>query len=480
MIDIDLIVQEAIRITKKPIDLLDPKFKQQNEFINDKARLKALFCTRRAAKSYTGGLYLVKTCLENPGVNCLFVALTRLSAEGIIWKDILKTIDQKHNLQIRFNESKLTATFPNGSVIWLAGCDTDEDEMNKLLGKKYKVVVLDESSLFTIDLQRLVYGILKPATADYRGTICMLGTSSNITRGLFYDITTGKEPGWKLFEWSAHDNPYVAIQWAEELSDIDNNRPLFKETPLYQQWYLNKWVIDTDKLVYKFNQDRNLYATRPAHLKPDGWTYVLGVDTGWEDDNAFVLIGFHENDKTLYVMSTYNRPKMTFDQVVDKINEYMADTSMPISKVIIDGANKQGVESMRHRSSIPFEYADKIGKPDFIEMLNADLIQAKIKINSKCDNLIKELSSLVWKTDGDRISLPRKEHPALPNHLCDAFLYAWRNGYHYQSEAAVDKIVVGSKQWYQKQSESIWERERDKLVKDENWPEDNIDWPTDY
>lgn len=457
-----------------PVDVLDPNFDKQSDFIRDPARLKALFCTRRSAKSYTAGLAMVQACLDTPMVNCLFIGLTRGSAKGIVWKDVLQVIDRKFNLNCTFNIAELTMTLPNGSMIFLTGVDADQDEMNKLLGKKYKLVCIDEGSLYTIDLEKLVYGILKPAMADQRGTICLMGTSSNFTRGLFFDITTGKKTDWKVHTWTAHDNPYVAKQWQEELDEIDRDRPLFKETPLFKQWYLNQWVVDTDKLVYKFSVDRNLCTERPIRLAPAGWTYVLGVDTGWEDDNAFVLAGFHENDPNLYVVKTFNKPHMTFDQVTEKIQEFMNDEEMAPSKVIIDGANKQGVESMRQRSSIPFEYADKQGKVDFIEMLNADLVQAKIKINSTCSTLINELMGLVWKTDGDKIVIPKKEHPALPNHLCDAFLYAWRNGYHYQSMAAQPKLIVGSREWYLKQNNIDWEAERERLENEQGqqggWP----------
>lgn len=464
-----------------PDSLFDPDFPQQTNFVKDQARLKALFCTRRAAKSFTAGLYMVYEALRNPGSNCLFVGLTRDSAKGIIWKDVLEVINYRHNLGARANLAELTMTFPNGSVIKCLGVDADQDEMNKLLGKKYKLVCIDEASMYTIDMEKLVYGILKPAMADQRGTICLMGTSSNYTRGLFYDITTGVKKDWKVHTWTAFDNPYVAKQWQEELDDIDRDRPLFKETPLFKQWYLNQWVVDTDKLVYKFNQDRNLFSgttSDPRHSAIP-WTYVLGVDTGWEDDNAFVLGRFHANDPCFYIVKTFNKPHMTFDQVCVKIQEFMDDKDHAPVKVIIDGANKQGVESMRQRSSIPFEYADKTGKVDFIEMLNADLVQAKIKIYSGCTSLINELMGLVWKTDGDKIVIPKKEHPSLPNHLCDAFLYAWRNGYHYQSEPAQKKLVVGSKDWYAKQASDIWEREREHLEKQQEggmWPSDGGGW----
>lgn len=457
-------------------DIFTGAFRQQREFIRDKAKLKALFCTRRSAKSFTAGLYLVDQAINYPGTNHLFTGLTRLSAKGIIWKDVLRVIDRQFGLNASFNQTDLTMTLPNGSEIWVTGVDADEEEMHKVLGRKFRTACIDEASMYTIDLHNFIYGVLGPAMADEDGTICMMGTASDFPRGLFFDITTGKEAGWKLFEWTAHDNPYVARQWQAALDEIAANRPLYMETPQFKQWYLNQWVIDQDKLVYRFNPDRNLVKAIPM-LPHEGWRYVLGVDLGWEDANAFVLTGYHANDPNLYVLKTFRKKKMEFDQVAAKIQEYMRDPAMAPSKVVIDGANKQGVESMRARSAIPFEYADKQDKVTFIELCNADLVQGKIMVLDTPGNrpLWDEMLALVWVTDGGKICYPKKEHPNLSNHLCDAFLYAWRMGYHFHSEPAEVKIPMYSKAWYDKQAENIWEREREKLQQEQQgegglWP----------
>jgi hypothetical protein len=129
---------------------------------------------------------------------------------------------------------------------------------------------------------------------------------------------------------------------------------------------------------------------------------------------------------------------------------------------------------MRLRSSIPFEYADKRDKVTFIELCNSDMTQGKIKILNTAENrpLWEEMSSLVWVTDGDKIKYPKKEHPSLANHLCDAFLYAWRCGYHYASTNAPKKVVTYSKEWYQQQADGIWDRERERLTQGSGWPEE--------
>lgn len=435
-------------------------FYQQLRFINDEARLKALFCTRRAAKSYTGGLYLIREALANPGCNCLFIGLTRQSAHGIIWKDILRELDRQNKLNIKFNETLLTATLPNGSVIWVTGADTDEQEMNKLLGKKYRLVVLDEASMFTVNVHQLVYGILKPATADNRGTICLLGTSSNITRGLFYDITSCKEPGWSLHEWTAYDNPHVAEQWKEEIDDIKTNRPLFMQTALFRQWYLNEWVIDEDAKVYKFNPERNLALNLPVY--DTSYHYVLGIDLGHSPDpSAFVVSAYHDESNILYIVHTEKKLRMDVTDVADKIKEL--DRKYNFDVKVIDGSNKMAVEELNIRHKVNVIPADKMGKEHFINLMNSEFIQGRIKLLPQTKELADELSTLVWVTDNGKIKEPRKEHPGLPNHLTDAALYNWRWTYTYLQSIPEVKPPWGSQEhWEPTHLAAIAEDERRK------------------
>jgi len=331
-------------------------------------------------------------------------------------------------------------------------------------------VVIDEASMYTISLRALI-DLIEPATIDQGGEIWLMGTASNFPRGVFYDVTNQVEKGWKLFTWTAHDNPYVAKQWQAKLDEIARDRPEYMQTPQYKQWYLNQWTIDEEKLVYRFDMGRNLIGNHPKFSTND-WTYVLGVDTGWEDDSAFVLSAYHPHDNFLYILKVFKKKKMTFEEVAAKIQEFMRDPTYAPHKIVIDGANKQGVESMRLRSSIPFEYADKRDKVTFIELCNSDMTQGKIKILNTAENrpLWEEMSSLVWVTDGDKIKYPKKEHPSLANHLCDAFLYAWRCGYHYASTNAPKKVVQYSKEWYQQQADGIWERERERFERND-WAE---------
>jgi len=424
-------------------EFFDGKFMLQENFIQHPSKFKALFCTRRFGKSYTGGLYLVKTGFENPGCTVLFIGLTRDSAKRILWRDILKPLNRRFKLGLKFNETALSATFPNGSTIYLMGVDSSDDDKEKLLGQKYKLAVIDEAASYSIDLRELVYGVLKPAMADLGGTIVMLGTPGNVTKSLFFDVTTGVEPGWHVVKATTFENPFMAKLWQQEIDELTKNQPYIIETPLYKQMYLGQWVIDTDALVYKFNSERNLYDTMPVYATND-WQFVLGVDLGYEDDSAFVVVAFHEHDKVLYVADAFSAQHMDITDVANKIKEFK--TKYNIYKVVVDNANKQAVEEIQKRHQLPLIPADKTGKSDFIEIMNSELIQGHIKLQqAKCSRLADEWQNLVWREKG----IKREENPSCANHLADACLYAWRFCYNYIGQKPAPKPVYGTPLWHQ-------------------------------
>lgn len=405
---------------------LSSSFKQQTDFINDPARLKAAICTRRAGKSYGMGEYAIKTCCENPGSSVLLIGLTRESIKRIYIKDVLSVINSRYNLGAEFNKSELSMTFPNGSVLYMAGADADESEMLKFLGQKFRLVIIDESSMYTnIDLRELVYAILKPAVADYRGTIALIGTPSNFTNSLFFDITTGKEGGWSTHTWTAYDNPHIAAQWKEEMDFLKLHQPGIESTPRFRQHYLGEWYVDLSALVYKYSAELNTAASLPLdHV----YHYVLGVDLGYEDATAFVLGAYSFYDPRLFIVSVFKESKMLLSDVAMKIQFYL--DRYQVGTVVVDGAAKQAVEEMKQRYSLPLISTEKTHKRDFIELMNTDLRTGKVVVLPGCDALTEEWALLIWD-DKQRKGGNWIEHSGCENHAADAALYMWRWSYNY-------------------------------------------------
>lgn len=480
---------EAERLLSQPPqapDFVDPTFPVQTALLEDKSKLIATLCTRRAAKSFTAIKRLLRAMYRHPGSSTLFIALTRESAKKIMWKDVAKVLNRTHRLRAKFNETDLTMTLPNGSVLYALGVDTTEEEKEKLLGQKYSEVAIDESASYSIDLHALVFGILKPAVADYRGAIILYGTPGNLTTGLFFELTKDQDPttphrwekqGWSGHCWNTFANPYMVQNWTEEISDLKRDNPLVEETPLFKQHYLGLWVVDSTMLVYKYSAAKNAWDGVLPVFKSGRWHHILGVDTGWKA-SAFTLVAFHDHCRDLFVLESWKRRAMDITAMSEVVKHYQSKLS--VESVVIDGANKQAVEQMNNRHGLPFqlETAQKRDKFDFIDLMNADAVQGRIKVSTaewekariheftdagrcgtpeyvsteKCGLLRLEWSSLVIDERALKNLRKREEHPNCENHCADSTLYPWRSAYPYISKAlppAPPKL--NTPEWYEAQ-----------------------------
>ena len=414
------------------LNLLQDTFEKQNNFIRDPSKRKAALCTRRSGKSYGLGKYLFQTAYENKRVKCLYIGLTRESAYNIMWEDVLKQISIEQGISIKTNEKRLTMRLNNNSIIRLMGADARPGEMEKALGEKYKLVVCDEAGSFRQDLRKLIYENLEPACVDLAGTVVMSGTPTDITKSLFYDVTNGKEKGWSVHKWSTFDNPFLAERWRDSIDEKIKLDPDIVNTPAFKRMYLGEWYVDFDKLVYKFNRLINIYRTLPIIKYP--WYHVIGVDLGHDDESAFVVSCYHAHSPILYFVECHKEKKLDFYQVAAIIRSLM--TKYNTSTVVIDGANKQGVEQMRKRHGLPLKRADKLGKIDHIDLMNADFRTSRILVHEGCTELMDEYANLIW----DDRKLKKEEHASCANHLADAGLYNFIYAYSYCFTKEPEKI----------------------------------------
>ena len=404
-------------------------FPRQRAFLDDKSRLKAALTTRRAGKSMLAAMDLVRTCVAYPNSNVLYVSLTRDHAKRILKKDCLDVVLAKYGIRTKHNGVELvTRLIDYNSYIYMTGVDACDSEMEKVLGNKYRLVYVDESASYSINLANFVYKYLKPTTSDNRGTIVLVGTPGNNIYCFFFKVTMAKELGWSLHRWTAFDNPHVSTQMREDMEEIEKNRPEFKRTAAYKQMYLGNWCVDESNLVYKYDSGINSIVSYPWTTS-DAPRHVLGVDLGYDDATSFVLVAYSKFSRELIIKEAWKRKKMTLTAVADVLRKYATLTQL--DDIVIDNADKQAVEELRQRHKLGLIAAQKTAKNDYIEMMNDDFRQGRIKvIEHDCKALVDEWSKLVW----DERKLTRgshKEHAGCENHCCDAALYAWRRCYHW-------------------------------------------------
>lgn len=412
-------------------DLLSTSSEAQKKFIRDKSRKKVCLCTRRCGKSFGLGIALILEALKHPGSSLLYINKTIQVAQRTMVKDIVEPLNAFYNLNLDIIEGMVRV--PNGSVIYLIGVDSSEKEKDKILGQKYRLVAVDEAQSYSIDLKDLFLRVIQPALTDLNGTLVVCGTPCDDTKTYFYELTKDycSKEGWSYHEWSALENtsiPFGAKDRmcdlvAKDIEEMIRDNPDIINTASFKQQWLGKWTVNESALVYH-PHDYNFIDSLPKQE----YQYVMGIDLGWNDASAFVIGAYSNKDKHLYLIEAYKESHLDFTQVAQVIQNYRKQYRF--NRIVVDGANLQGVEEIRRRHNIPLMVAEKSDKANYIALLNSDLDAANILILNSASHQIKdEWSALIWDKNSDKL----KEDPKYDNHLSDAFLYMWRIARNYLS-----------------------------------------------
>lgn len=410
----------------------DQDFIIQNEVLNDRSQFKAMQCTRRSGKSTTEVIDHINKCTEFPESKSLYMALTLDSASEICW-DIFKEYNDKHSLGLKFNQSKKIVFYPNGSRTRLFGLDSNEKQITRVLGQKVRKVSIDECGSMTRNMTKIILQMILPTLADLapNSWLTLLGTSENIPNTFFEAVTSGRENSlpWKVYKWTAFDNPYMKKQWGELIKQMTDSNPDVVHASWFRTHYLNEWVSDDDLVIIPHTKMQFV----DALPRSSDWIHILGVDLGFNDASSFVVVSYSFTQKSAYVSEVYKQSGLDFTEVAETIDNLKS--RFTFSRIVVDGANKQGIEHMKRRLNLPeLETAEKQGKPVYLKLLRDDVVTGKLKfVMPQCEPLKLEWSHLQWKDQKKLLEDPRCE-----NHGSDAALYAWRETHAYLAELPQD------------------------------------------
>lgn len=490
----------------------------QRDLILDTHPYIGLRCPRRSGKTYavtSKALYLGES---KPGSRVLIISLTLKSTVENYWSGApggLWSQNARYQLGLTFNTTFHTWTHPNGSRGMLAGAETKAD-IERLRGAAAEadLVIIDEcKSMAPSHLDDLIENVVEPGLMTRDGQLVMGGTPGSIPIGQFYASTcltnrvaapTPDDPQrtiptcveWReranpgpayrdlskdelndlfsLHSWTIQDNSAVPGQWLRALS-TKRRRGYDDNHPVWRREYLGEWVSDASDLVYAFAKYRaegkcvwvpNYGADSVTGLDDrDGpWHLLLGLDLGFVDDSAAVLVAYSESKQELRHIYDFKAPGMDAQAFAEEVLG-IVDTYGQPEMIVADvggGGSKMIVEMLNQRFGLAIQPAAKREKQDHIELLNGDFATDRVKIIAGSD-LDHELCGLQWDLSNDsKVILSRtgrlREDPACPNHLCDALLYVWRFSYHYYAQPRVAGPEPGTVDWWKVEEEKQIER----------------------
>lgn len=452
----------------------DHLFDKQLAFVQDPADFKLGVTTRRAGKTVACASDLTGTALASDNVIVLYITLSRKNAKRLVWPE-LKKLNRDFHIGGDVNESDLSITYPNGSVLYVLGAK-DRTAIEDFRGLPVKKVYLDEAQSFPEYIRELIDDVLGPALMDHAGQLILIGTPGPVPAGYFFELTKNK--AWSHHTWSFFDNPKLPFL-ARGLTHKDmlerelKRRGVAIDDPSIQREWFGKWVVDDNSLVYHYSSAKNHYDSLPAG---HSWTYVLGVDLGYEDADALALLAYSESCPESYLVEEVVTKHQDLSSLCDQIDKLKA--RYDITKIVVDtgGLGKKIAEEMGRRYSIPMIAAEKHRKAEYIELLNDVLRTGKLKI--KADSLFAhDAQKVEW--DHDR-STPDKKVISNRFHsdICEAVLYAWREGLGFTFQRPQEDLGYGTKAWGEQQAAVMLQAKIDELEqqREENEPyEEQVD-----
>jgi hypothetical protein len=423
--------------------LLTSLFAAQRKFIEDQAEWKVACCTRRAGKSHTAATGLLDAAFSQANTDSLYLGLTRQSSERIMWPKFheFKNLLGNH---IELKPSKLVVQTSNGSRIWIIGADSP-GLVDRLLGNKWKRVIIDEAQSFGDHLEYLIDDVLGPALLDLQGDLWLLGTPGPVPSGYFYNAMENPDSSFSRHFWSLLQNPYLphAAQWLEKLK---KRKGWTDANPTFRRQYLGEWCHDPSALVYRCFSDANVYEQMPY----GAWDYVVGLDYGWHDQTAFCVIAYSVDHPAAYVVESYGQSHLIPSEVAQHLERLVAQYR-PV-RIVADtgGLGKSITEEMKKRYGFNIDAAQKTEKAAAIETLNGDFADGRFFVHKSHTELRRQMQVLVKDDKG-------QEDPSLPNDKCDAMLYAHRWSRHYWHREKPDTPTRDSARWLQEQEQNMLE-----------------------
>lgn len=500
--------EEAVRQVEKAAQIYEGANPVQRALIDDRSLYIGGLCPRRSGKTFAVTSKALHLGESRPNSRVLIISLTLKSTVENYWNGSpggLWAQNHKYGLELKFNTTAHTWYHQNGSRGILAGAETKADiEHLRGAAAEADLVIIDECKSFAPShLQDLIENVIEPGLMTRNGQLVLIGTPGSLPLGPFYHATClaarlGEgddatptcilykdrtnppaiyarfspdelEDLYSLHTWTIEDNIAVPGQWARALR-IKRQRGWDDDNPTWRREFLGQWVSDASDLVYSWIAAR---AQGKATWEPDPkfgksgldpaegpWHILLGLDIGFVDSSAMVLVAWSETVKELRQIDEFKRSGLDAQAFIEEVLAIVDEYGPPEAVVADFGGSgaRMIVETLNQRYGQAIQAAQKRDKNDYIELLNGDFLADRVKIIPQSE-LAVELEGLQWDLSNNaKHILARtgrlREDPSCPNHLCDALLYIWRFAYHFFSVPNSAAPAPGTLEYAQAEEEA--------------------------
>ena len=415
----------------KPITLTD-SFLQQWAWITTKSRFNCVLCSRRAGK--TRGAVRRAAMKLMQGKKVFYINATALNAQIQFFEPLKELLDSK-DVSYRPDNANLLIRTPNGGLLRCVGCDNIA-EVRKKLGDGWDEVFVDEmQDIPEAVLWRLIDKAISPMLIDRSGSLHCMGTPPLTMAGFWYEMWARSTPtetkdAYTRFGWTLMDNPYIEKDWFAPY----RVRGLKEDDPIVLRECKGMVVTDPNLSVFCYSEARNaIVGGELLNFNDPNWRFTIGVDLGFSDSDAIVVLGWRVNDgdRRLYEVYSWQENHLDYVKLAEKYKSVLEQ--FPPSEVCIDTGGHGARKIMESLKTLfpSYQYRLKPASvPDSIALVNDDLRTGRAKV--KPGGLVAhDMGLCVWKEGKVGVEMSDSFH----SDVMAAYRYAHSCAYHYLSEA---------------------------------------------
>jgi len=386
-----------------------------------------LFCLANGLvthNSWTVCTIALEEAIKNPGIRMAYIAPELNDAKDITEQTFDQLCeDAPEAYKPKFNSLKNRWEWENGSILKVAG--TDNKNYNKIRGRKYDIIFLDEFC-FMDEFKKVFFSCVKPTTTSVPNyKIIFISTPPETPDHESNMILDDAEEDGSLIKKTIYDSPRFSAEFIEENILKDYRSLGGKNSIEFRREYLCERIADSSKLVIPEATKEKMAEIVANLFRPEFYNIYESFDWGVKDSNGG-LFSYVDFERKILVIEdellAHDSTATTFDiakLIIKKEEDNWGDSRKKALRYADN--NLQIINDMSLSYNLHMTATNKDNLAAQVQKVRHLLANGQIIINPRCVNLIEQLQSAQW--NNTRKSFVR------------------RNGHHYDLVAALIYLV---------------------------------------
>jgi hypothetical protein len=375
-----------------------------NAINNPKYRFVCAAVSRRQGKTYIANIIGQLVSLV-PGSNILIMspnyALSQISFD--LQRNLIKHFD----LEVAKDNAKdKVIELTNGSTVRMGSVN----QVDSCVGRSYDLIIFDEAAL--ADGKDAFNVALRPTLDKDNSKAIFISTprGRNNWFAEFFDRGFNDEfPEWCSIRATYKDNPRMS-----EL-DIQEAKKSMSDAEFRQEYEADFNTYEGQ--IWDFNHEECI--VNNEELDTRRMDVFAGLDVGYRDPTAFVVIAYDWDEEKYYVLDEYLDAEKTTEQHAAVIRE-MSD-KWDIDYIYIDSAAQQTRFDFAQNYDITTVNAKK-SVLDGIAQVAGIVDNDNLLVDQRCDEVLSCLDQYQWDPNPNLAKEKPKHNRA--SHMADALRYA--------------------------------------------------------